>query len=142
MDQLSDQDDGRSLRWLPTSLPKNVHIVVSTLPNTGGCLAVLKTKLKPESNTDFYLEVHYVSPFLLCRSLLNQKYEQVIKKRTKAWSAREVFSYAITFCHIEANKPDQLTNFPRLHMQIEIILWTRVKFFLSYFQQSDRLFMK
>ncbi|CAH3135214.1 unnamed protein product [Pocillopora meandrina] len=57
LDQLSDQDDGRALRWLPTSLPKNVHIVVSTLPNTGGCLAVLKSKLKPESNADFYLEV-------------------------------------------------------------------------------------
>ena len=57
LDQLSDQDDGRALRWLPTSLPKNVHIVVSTLPITGGCLAVLKTKLKPENNADFYLEV-------------------------------------------------------------------------------------
>lgn len=64
LDQLSDQDDGRSLRWLPTSLPKNVHIVVSTLPNTGGCLAVLKTKLKPESNPDFYLEVRSILPFL------------------------------------------------------------------------------
>jgi len=63
LDQLSDQDDGRSLRWLPTSLPKNVHIVVSTLPNTGGCLAVLKTKLKQESSADFYLEVRSVLPF-------------------------------------------------------------------------------
>ena len=61
LDQLSDQDDGRALRWLPTSLPKSVHIVVSTLPNTGGCLAVLKTKLKPESNADFYLEVILLS---------------------------------------------------------------------------------
>ena len=65
LDQLSDQDDGRSLRWLPTSLPENVHIVVSTLPNTGGCLAVLKTKLKPESNADFYLEVRSFLPFPL-----------------------------------------------------------------------------
>ena len=56
LDQLSDEDDGRALRWLPTSLPKNVHIVVSTLPTTGGCLAVLKTKLKPEINAHMYLE--------------------------------------------------------------------------------------
>ena len=57
LDQLSDQDDGRALNWLPTSLPRNVHIVVSPLPFTGGCLSVLKIKLKPESNADLYLEV-------------------------------------------------------------------------------------
>lgn len=60
LDQLSDQDDGRALRWLPTSLPKNVHIVVSTLPTTGGCLAVLKTKLKPEINAHMYLEACHI----------------------------------------------------------------------------------
>lgn len=59
LDQLSDQDGGRALRWLPTSLPKNVHVIVSTLPNTGGCLAVLKTKLKPENNAEFYVEVRH-----------------------------------------------------------------------------------
>ena len=66
LDQLSDQDDGRALRWLPTSLPKNVHIVVSSLPITGGCLAVLKTKLKPDNNANFYLEVgHICAGFLI-----------------------------------------------------------------------------
>ena len=59
LDQLSDQDEGRALRWLPTSLPTNLHIVVSTMPITGGCLAVLKTKLKPENNANFYLEVRF-----------------------------------------------------------------------------------
>lgn len=68
LDQLSDQDDGRSLRWLPTTLPKNVHIVVSTLRYTGRCLAVLKTKLRPERNANFYLEV---------RSLLNSRWLKV-----------------------------------------------------------------
>ena len=60
LDQLSDQDDGRALRWLPTSLPKNVHIVVSSLPITGGCLAVLKAKLKPDNNSNFFLEVGHI----------------------------------------------------------------------------------
>eukprot|EP00026_Physarum_polycephalum_P000372 Phypoly_transcript_00372.p1 GENE.Phypoly_transcript_00372~~Phypoly_transcript_00372.p1 ORF type:complete len:1575 (+),score=217.10 Phypoly_transcript_00372:123-4847(+) len=32
LDQLSSEDDGLSLRWLPWQLPQNVHLVISVLP--------------------------------------------------------------------------------------------------------------
>ncbi|KAL9969786.1 hypothetical protein ACROYT_G022043 [Oculina patagonica] len=82
LDQLSDQDDGRALRWLPTSLPKNVHIILSTLPNTGGCLAVLKTKLKPENNADFYLEVSSLE-FSDAENILDTRLENEKRKITE-----------------------------------------------------------
>jgi ATP/maltotriose-dependent transcriptional regulator MalT len=42
LDQLSDADGGRRLTWLPVSLPPHVALVVSTLPDVGGCLARLQ----------------------------------------------------------------------------------------------------
>ncbi|EGD82189.1 hypothetical protein PTSG_02861 [Salpingoeca rosetta] len=50
LDQLSDEDQGRNLEWLPlASLPPNCAIVVSTLPDVGGCWEVLKATL-PDTN--------------------------------------------------------------------------------------------
>jgi NACHT domain- and WD repeat-containing protein len=43
LDQLSDIDHARSLSWLPSTLPKNVKIIVSCLP--GECLDILDKKL-------------------------------------------------------------------------------------------------
>ena len=55
LDQLSDEDNGRSkLDWLPFNLPPNVYLMVSTLPKIGGCLQYLKQKSIPPSN---FLEV-------------------------------------------------------------------------------------
>lgn len=42
LDQLTDIN-GRALNWLPATLPENVHLIVSTLPNE--CLTALKFKL-------------------------------------------------------------------------------------------------
>lgn len=46
VDQLSDAEQGRNLIWLPTSLPENVRLIVSTV--RGQCLKVLQRKLPPE----------------------------------------------------------------------------------------------
>lgn len=48
LDQLSDENNGRRLDWLPFTLPANVHLVVSTLPNEGPSYAVLQAKLGPD----------------------------------------------------------------------------------------------
>ncbi|EGD81115.1 hypothetical protein PTSG_11152 [Salpingoeca rosetta] len=50
LDQLSDEDQGRNLDWLPlASLPPNCAIVISSLPDVGGCWEVLKATL-PDTN--------------------------------------------------------------------------------------------
>ena len=44
LDQLSDADGARRfLEWLPRSLPAHVHMVISTLPEEGGCLQRLRS---------------------------------------------------------------------------------------------------
>ena len=48
LDQLTDEDNGRNLEWLPFELPSNVKIVVSTLPDEGGCLNKLGSSLPEE----------------------------------------------------------------------------------------------
>lgn len=45
LDQLTDEDNGRNLEWLPCELPSNVKVVVSTLPEEGGCLKKLQLSL-------------------------------------------------------------------------------------------------
>ncbi len=46
LDQLSDVNNARNLNWLPYDLPKNVKLIVSTLP--GECYEALKRKLPEE----------------------------------------------------------------------------------------------
>ena len=49
LDQMTDEDNGRNLEWLPFELPsRNVKIVVSTLPEEGGCLNKLRLSLPVE----------------------------------------------------------------------------------------------
>ena len=51
LDQLNDDDLGRSdLSWLPDTVSNNVKLVVSTLPDIGGCLNSLKQKVKIPDN--------------------------------------------------------------------------------------------
>lgn len=45
LDQLSDANHSRNLAWLPSPLPRNVRLIVSTLE--GECLSVLERKLSP-----------------------------------------------------------------------------------------------
>jgi len=47
LDQLSDANNARDLAWLPSDLPENVNLIVSTLP--GECYEALKKRL-PEDN--------------------------------------------------------------------------------------------
>jgi WD40 repeat protein len=47
LDQLSDTDHARNLTWLPSELPRNIRVIVSTLP--GKCLSLLERML-PEKN--------------------------------------------------------------------------------------------
>ena len=56
LDQLNDDNQGRSeLTWLPDKLPKYTFLVVSTLPDVGGCLKYLKAHTTiPDTN---YLKV-------------------------------------------------------------------------------------
>ena len=59
LDQLSDEDQARSkLLWLKEILPTHVYVVVSTLPDIGGCFNALKSKLIPKEN---FLQVEPLS---------------------------------------------------------------------------------
>ncbi|MBE9571261.1 MAG: DUF4062 domain-containing protein [Proteobacteria bacterium] len=46
LDQLADTDHARSLTWLPSGLPQNIRVIVSTLP--GECFSILERRL-PEN---------------------------------------------------------------------------------------------
>lgn len=50
LDQLSGENDGRQLSWLPTRLPRHVHVVCSTLPDRQyKCFPALQMMIaKPE----------------------------------------------------------------------------------------------
>lgn len=44
LDQLTDEDGARRfLEWLPRKLPAHACMIVSTLPEQGGCMQRLKT---------------------------------------------------------------------------------------------------
>jgi hypothetical protein len=49
LDQLSDLHNGRALQWLPDLFPDHCKIVLSSLPNVGGCLKSLRRKFPSES---------------------------------------------------------------------------------------------
>eukprot|EP00736_Rhodelphis_marinus_P001616 Rmarinus@m.862 len=49
LDNLNDENDGRSLVWLPSILPPHVKVVVSTLPDVGGCMKALQERLPPSN---------------------------------------------------------------------------------------------
>ncbi len=52
VDQLSDEDLGRSnLKWIPENLPTNCFLIVSTLPDVGGCFQYLQNQTNiPDDN--------------------------------------------------------------------------------------------
>ena len=55
LDQLSEQDHGRLMRWLPTKVPDHVRIVVSTLPESKyECFPALQEKYGSKAE---YVEV-------------------------------------------------------------------------------------
>lgn len=62
LDQLSDENNGRQLGWLPTTLPPHVHLVVSTLPEEGGCLARLRERLELDQRPDHLLTLRPLTP--------------------------------------------------------------------------------
>ncbi|XP_061195715.1 NACHT domain- and WD repeat-containing protein 1-like [Saccostrea echinata] len=54
IDQLSREYDAHSMKWLPMTLPPNIKIIISTLPNEFGILESIRA-LSPDSN--YYLEI-------------------------------------------------------------------------------------
>lgn len=52
LDQLSDENNGRRLDWLPFSLPPHTHIVVSTLLTEGPCYSVIQAKLGKDNKLE------------------------------------------------------------------------------------------
>ncbi|XP_060076678.1 uncharacterized protein LOC132556312 [Ylistrum balloti] len=54
LDQLAAKNDAHSLSWLPTVLPSNVKLIVSTLPEEHGILDTLKDMLP---NNECYISV-------------------------------------------------------------------------------------
>ncbi|CAH1266034.1 NWD1 [Branchiostoma lanceolatum] len=58
LDQLSSVDRAYSLTWLPKSLPPNVHIVVSTLPDEFDLLKTLKRTIRSDKS---YIQVPTLS---------------------------------------------------------------------------------
>ncbi|XP_078676677.1 NACHT domain- and WD repeat-containing protein 1-like isoform X1 [Branchiostoma floridae x Branchiostoma belcheri] len=58
LDQLSSVDRAYSLTWLPKSLPPNVHIVVSTLPEEFDLLKTLKRTVRSDKS---YIQVPTLS---------------------------------------------------------------------------------
>ena len=49
IDQLSAADGAHSMNWLPKTLPNNVHILVSMLPEEHNCLATIQSILPTET---------------------------------------------------------------------------------------------
>ena len=58
VDQLSPSNNAYSMEWLPTLLPKNLKVIISTLPEEHGILSNLK-KILPEE--ECYVEVPFLS---------------------------------------------------------------------------------
>ncbi|XP_066285694.1 NACHT domain- and WD repeat-containing protein 1-like [Branchiostoma lanceolatum] len=58
LDQLSSVDRAYSLTWLPKSLPPNVHIVVSTLPDEFDLLKTMKRTIRSDNS---YIQVPTLS---------------------------------------------------------------------------------
>jgi hypothetical protein len=56
LDQLSDDENARNLRWLPFDIPQHVKVVVSTIPDSD-CMAVIHQKTTDSE----ILEVLFVS---------------------------------------------------------------------------------
>jgi hypothetical protein len=54
VDQLTHHDRAYLMNWVPLRLPTNVHLVVSTLPKTNGCLQNIRNRLIFEQQ---YIEV-------------------------------------------------------------------------------------
>ena len=84
LDQLSDANNGRKkLTWLPLKLPDHVYVVVSTLPDVGGCLAALKSTKEPEHN---YTEVSSLTlddPHIILDLWLNAVNRKLTAERFK-----------------------------------------------------------
>lgn len=63
LDQLSDDDGGRELDWVPKKLPRNVYIILSTLPgeeyNCFPKLQVLRRVVSSKHNKLFHYCVSY-----------------------------------------------------------------------------------
>ena len=55
LDQLSQTESAHNLNWLPSELPPNVKIIVSTLPEPYLCLNTLKAKLPAENIKELQL---------------------------------------------------------------------------------------
>ncbi|XP_041365002.1 uncharacterized protein LOC121380241 [Gigantopelta aegis] len=53
IDQLSSDNDAYSMWWMPTTLPANVKLIISTLPTENGILANIKKKLPATNNASF-----------------------------------------------------------------------------------------
>ncbi|XP_077109236.1 NACHT domain- and WD repeat-containing protein 1 [Ranitomeya variabilis] len=58
LDQLSQSEGAHHLHWLPKECPRNVHIVLSTLPEEGDILNTLRENILDETS---YLEVQSLS---------------------------------------------------------------------------------
>ena len=61
LDQLSPVDGAHSLAWFPISLPPNVKLVISTLPDYCGIMDTMKKMILKEDN---YIEIQPLGPEL------------------------------------------------------------------------------
>ena len=62
LDQLTDEDGARRfLEWLPRKLPAHACMIVSTLPEEGGCMQRLKTFGIPDEQ---FLQVNNFMKYL------------------------------------------------------------------------------
>ncbi|XP_046576157.1 NACHT and WD repeat domain-containing protein 2-like [Haliotis rubra] len=92
IDQLSSENDAYSMSWLPTNLPSNVHLIISTLPTEHNILSNIKKRL-PESAV--YMAVP-ILPESTGKKIID-KYLKLRKRRVTDDQVRfilEVFSEA------------------------------------------------
>ena len=62
LDQLTDEDGARRfLEWLPRKLPAHAYMIVSALPEEGGCMQRLKTFGMP---AEHFLQVNIIGLFV------------------------------------------------------------------------------
>ncbi|XP_075006643.1 NACHT and WD repeat domain-containing protein 2 [Calonectris borealis] len=84
LEQLTDNDDGRKLWWLPIHLPRSVRIILSTLPNKHGILQKLRCLIHEEDN---YIELT-ARDRKMCSQVLKH---QLLRVKRKVTSGQQIY---------------------------------------------------
>ena len=101
LDQMTDEDNGRNLEWLPFELPSDVKIVVSTLPEEGGCLNKLRLSLPDEGLVEVGFFLYRMRALRRAASAFDRMLSTVKPPQTASSPQRPLFwrtVHTLTLC--------------------------------------------